>query len=491
MVDVEEVAVSRLHYVARPYGHLMTDHVLTTRRGGLWADMGMGKTVGTLTAVDALYLAGEVNRVLVVGPLIVARDTWPDEARKWDHLKNIEVMPVLGNEIERIKALNFDANVNTINYENLPWLVDYYGGMDRWPFDLVVPDEARRLKSFRIGAEKLKKNGEPKKSSKGGGKRAMALGRVAHTKVKRMMQLTGAPAPNGLGDLWGQVWFCDAGERLGRTHGAFRQRWFQKSFDGYNVEALPYAQDQMQGLLKDLYLRIDAADWFPLEKPVVIDKYVELPASARVKYREMEREMFTQIEDRSAEVFNAAARTQKCLQICNGAIYVDPLVEGEEHKGPKEWREIHDVKIQMLESIVEEANGSPLLVAYHFKSDLARLTKAFPKAMILSDAAQLKAFKTGRYEVGLGHPGSIGHGTDGLQEHCHRIAFFGHWWDMDQRDQIIGRIGEVRQYQAGKKRPVYIYNIIARGTCDEDVLARHESKRSVQSTLLDAMKRRY
>lgn len=463
----------RKPYTPRPYGRLMTDHILSVPRGGLWADMGLGKTVCTLTALDAMFLAGEDAPALVIAPLMVARDTWPDEARKWEHLRQIDVMPVVGSEAERSAALKYDASVFTINFENLPWLVERYG--DRWPFRTVVVDESRKLKSFRL---------------RQGGKRTAALAKVAHTKVKRMIQLTGAPAPNGLGDLWGQAWFIDAGKRLGRTYSAFRDRWFQQSFDGYGSTPLPFAQEQIQAALSDIYLRVDAADWFDLEKPIPVPVYVDLPPKARTIYKEMEKEMYAQVDDRSAEAFNAAARTQKCLQIANGAVYVDPLVGGEEARGPKEWREVHDVKLQALESIVEEAGGSPVLVAYHFKSDLARLVKAFPKARVLSDPVQMREFKTGKYEVGFGHPGSMGHGVDGLQDHCHRIAFFGHWWDMDQRNQIIGRVGPVRQYQAGHKRPVYIYDIIARDTVDELVIARHETKREVQDILLEAMKGR-
>ncbi|SDH41529.1 DEAD/DEAH box helicase [Propionivibrio dicarboxylicus] len=463
--------MNRRDYTPRPYGKLMTDFAIDVPRCALWADMGLGKTVCTYTALDAMFLAGESMPTLVIAPLIVARDTWPDEARKWAHLRQIDVMPIVGTEAERRTALRYDASVYTVNFENLPWLIEHLG--DRWSFRTVVVDEARKLKGFRL---------------RQGGKRTAMLAKVAHTKVKRMIQLTGAPAPNGLADLWGQAWFLDAGKRLGRTYDAFRQRWFQKSFDGYGVEPLPFAQDQIQGALADLCLRVDAADWFDLEKPINVPVYVDLPVKVRAKYREMEKEMYTQIEDRSVEAFNAAARTQKCLQLANGAVYVDPLTEGEESRGPKEWREVHDVKVQALESIVDEANGSPVLVAYHFKSDLARLRKAFPKARVLSDPVQLREFKTGKYEIGLGHPGSMGHGVDGLQDHCHRIAFFGHWWDMDQRDQIIGRVGPVRQFQAGHKRPVYIYDIIARDTVDELVLARHETKRDVQSLLLEAMK---
>ena len=463
--------MTRKPYTPRPYGRLMTDHALNVPRCAVWADMGMGKSVTTLTALDAMFLAGEDAPALVIAPLLVARDTWPDEARKWEHLRHIDAMPIVGTEAERRAALKYDASVYTVNFENLPWLVEHYG--ERWPFRTVVVDESRRLKSFRLQQ---------------GGKRTAALAKVAHTKVKRMIQLTGAPAPNGLDDLYGQAWFIDAGRRLGRTHSAFRARWFQKNYDGYGVSPLPFAQEQIQAALSDVCLRVDAADWFDLEKPIPVPVYVDLPPKARAIYKEMEKEMFAQVDDRSAEAFNAAARTQKCLQIANGAVYVDPLVQGEEARGPKEWREIHDVKLQALESIVEEAGGSPVLVAYHFKSDLARLVKAFPKARVLSDPAQMREFKTGKYEVGFGHPASMGHGVDGLQDHCHRIAFFGHWWDMDQRNQIIGRVGPVRQYQAGHKRPVYIYDIIARDTVDELVIARHETKREVQDLLLEAMK---
>lgn len=478
---------SRKPYTPRPYGELITNYILDVPRPLIWADMGMGKTVCTLTALDGLFLSGESAPALVIAPLIVARDTWPDEVLKWEHLRGMGVSPVLGTEVERRRALRQDANVYTINYENLPWLVDYLG--DRWPFRTVVADEARRLKSFRVGGGKAKKNGEPKRAA-GGSKRAYALARVAHTKVKRFIELTGAPAANGLDDLWGQAWFADAGKRLGRTHGAFKQRWFQQAFDGFGSTALPFAQEQIQAALADICLRVDAKDWLDLRKPVMVPRYAELPPKARARYKEMEKEMYTVIEGHGVEAFNAAARTQKCLQLCNGAVYVDPLVQGEETRGPKEWREVHDVKLQVLESIANEAGGEPLLVAYHFQSDLARLRKAFPKARVLSDPAQLREFKTGRYEIGLAHPASLGHGTDGLQEHCHRIAFFGHWWDMDQRDQIIARVGPVRQYQAGHDRPVYVYDIIIKDTVDELVLARHESKRSVQDLLLDAMKRR-
>lgn len=454
----------RKDYTPHPYQQFIREHIHTVPRNAVWAGMGMGKTVSTLTAIDDLSLVEDVYPALVAAPLRVARSTWPDEAQKWNHLRNVSVMPVVGTEAERRMALRHDANVFTVNYENIPWLVDHYG--DKWPFKTFVSDESTRLKNFRL---------------RQGGVRARSLGRVAHTKIKRFIELTGTPSPNGLADLWGQAWFLDAGHRLGRTHTAFKQRWFQSSPDGYGSVALPFAQEQIQDALRDLCLTVDPKDWFDLDEPIVRPVYVDLPAKVRVKYREMEREMFTQIEEHSVEAFNAASRTMKCLQLANGAIYTDD-------KG--NWKEVHDEKIQALDSIVSEAAGAPVLVAYHFKSDLARLLRAFPKGRVLDSSPQtIRDWNTGRIPVLFAHPASAGHGLN-LQDGGNILVYFGHWWNLEERMQILERIGPMRQKQAGHNRPVWVYNIVARDTVDEDVIERCESKREVQDILLDAMKRR-
>lgn len=454
----------RKEYTPHPYQQLIREHLHALPRNAVWAGMGMGKTSSTLTALDDLAIVDDVYPALVLAPLRVARTTWPEEARKWKHLTNVNVMPIVGSVQERKLALKHDANVFTVNYENVPWLIEHFG--ERWPFKTVVADEATRLKSFRL---------------RQGGVRARALGRVAHTKAKRFIELTGTPAPNGLADLWGQMWFLDAGQRLGRTHSAFKQRWFQKSFDGYGSVPLPMAEAEIHDRLRDLCLTVDAKDWFDLNEPIVRNVYVDLPAGVRVKYREMEREMFTQIETHEVEAFNAASRTMKCLQLANGAAYIDD-------KG--NWKEVHDEKIQAVESLLAEANGTPVLLAYHFKSDLFRLQKAFPDAINVATTQGLEDAKRGKGRLWLGHPASMGHGIDGLQEHCNIAAFFGHWWAMEERQQFIERIGPMRQKQSGHDRNVWVYNILARDTVDEDVVARHETKREVQDILLEAMKRR-
>lgn len=457
-----------------PYGYqaMITQHILENPRCAVWSFMGSGKTVSSYTAIDALHLVGETDPVLVIGPLRVARDTWPDEVRKWQHLSGITVMPIVGSEGERRMALRHKADVYTINFENIEWLVEFYG--ERWPFKTVIWDESTRLSGFRL---------------KQGTRQARAIGRIAHTKAKRFIELTGTPAPNGLAKLWGQIWMLDGGKRLGRTYESFRQRWFQKSFDGYSIDPLPFAQEQIQDVLRDLCITIDAKDWFDLDEPIVINRYVDLPVKARIKYREMEKDMFTQIEGRDCEAFGAAARTMKCLQLANGAVYVDPDADSDLHSKSKEWRELHDAKLQELDSIVEEANGMPLMVVYEFKSDLARLRKAFPKGVVLGERDGLAAFKAGRAQMGFAHPASLGHGVDGLQNVTNTIVFFGHNWNLETYMQIIERIGPVRQMQAGFDRLVFVYHIIARDTVDEMVMARRESKRSVQDILLRAMKR--
>lgn len=454
----------RYPYIARPYQHLMTNHVIETERCAIWAGMGLGKSIATLTAIDHLITAGEEQPVLILAPLRVAKSVWPAESRKWGHLRHISVIAVVGSEQERRRALNHDASVFACNYDNLPWLIEHYG--ERWPFATVVSDESTRLKSFRL---------------RQGGVRAQMLARVAHTKVKRFIQLTGTPSPNGLKDLWGQAWFLDKGVRLGRTMEAFKQRWFQRSFDGYSLDPLPFAQEQIQDKLRDICLAIDAKDWFDLKAPIVNNIYVDLPAKARQLYKDMEKRMFMEIEEHPIEAFNAAARTIKCLQIANGAAYTDELGN---------WKEIHNAKIEALESVVEEANGAPVLVAYHFKSDLARLQRAFPQARALDTSpATITAWNAGKIPLLLAHPASAGHGIN-LQDGGNIIAFFGHWWDLEQYQQIIERIGPVRQAQSGYDRPVFIHHIIARDTVDEMVMARRESKREVQDILLRAMKAR-
>ncbi|VAK82427.1 SNF2 family N-terminal domain [Enterobacter hormaechei] len=325
-------------FTPRPYQDLIINHEIDILRCNIWAGMGMGKTVATLTTLEDLFMAGaETQPALVLAPLRVAASTWPDEAVKWGHLRNIEVQPIVGNAKARAAALaNSNASVFTINYDNLVWLVEELGSL--WPFGTVIPDESTRLKSFRL---------------RGGGKRAAALGKVAHKHIRRWMNLTGTPAPNGLVDLWGQAWFVDQGQRLGRTYGAFTSRWFKSiQFPGQSwtkLEPFAHSQSEIQRALADVTISLDAADWFDIKEPIHNVIRVDMPPKARQQYREMEKEMFLELNGEGIEAPNAAAKTVKCLQIASGAVYTDDAGS---------WSELHDAKLQALDSILTEAAGA-------------------------------------------------------------------------------------------------------------------------------------
>jgi len=457
-------------FVPREYQDTMLRHIIDVPRCGVWAGMGLGKTAGTLTAIDGLRLSGDIQRpILVLAPLRVAQTTWPDEIKKWRHIQHLKVQSIVGSESDRRAALNRSGEIYTLNYENIPWLVDYVMKRGGWPFDAIIADESTKLKGFRL---------------RQGAKRAAELGRVAF-KSKRFVNLTGTPAPNGLADLWGQTWFLDGGERLGRSFSAFTQRWFQKSFDGYSVDPLPHAQREIEERLKDLCLSLNAADYFDIDKPIEAIIDVDLPRDARRMYDDMEKTMFAELDEiglDTIEAVNAAARTLKCLQLANGAAYID--------ENSTAWKQVHDVKLRALEDVIEEAAGMPVLVAYHFKSDLERLRKHFPKARVLDKNPQtIRDWNTGKIPMLLAHPASAGHGLN-LQDGGNILCFFSIDWNLENHDQIIERIGPVRQFQAGHKRPVFVYYIMARGTVEHTVYQRLKTKASIQQLLMEAMKAR-
>lgn len=461
-------------FTPHPSQTLSLDFIGSTPRCALWAGMGMGKTTTVLTYLNAQYnILGDTQPTLVLGPKRVARDTWPNEIGKWNHLQGLEIAAAIGDVEDRKAALRRDVPIVTINYDNLPWLVDQYEGK-AWPFGRVVSDESTRLKGHRL---------------KQGGARTAALARHAHKDVTEFIELTGTPSPNGLRDLWGSMWFLDAGKRLGRTYSSFMERWFQSvpGGDGYSqVRELAHAQEEIQHLLRDLVLTLDPKDWFDLREPLFNTIEVTLPPHARAKYRDMERELFIAFESgEDVEAFGASGKSLKCLQLASGAIYLDP-----ERYGPGKWVETHTEKLEALESIIAEAEGMPLLVAIWFKSDRERILKHIKGAVDLSTDEGMATFRAGKASVGIAHPQSLGHGIDGLQDVTCQIVFFSHWWDLELHDQIIERIGPMRQYQSGHDRLVTVHYIVARGTIDEDVVARRITKASVQDCLRDAMKRR-
>lgn len=448
-----------MRFKPRPYQEIMAEHVIKIKRCALHVPMGFGKTASVFLALNTLSLVERI-KTLVVAPLRVAESVWPREVGKWDDFNHFNVVPILGSAMERTKALNTSADVHVINYDNLQWLC----AQNSWKWNLVVADESTRLKSFRL---------------RSGSKRAKELSKYAFSKCSRFIELTGTPAPNGLCDLWGQLWFLDGGQRLGKSFTAFMQRWFRpKHINSYEWIPMPHAQKEISERIADICLSFKVEDWFDIEKPIVNNISVMLPEKAMQMYKMFEKMMFLELEkNKEIEAFNAASLSIKSLQLANGAVYTDDQ---------QNWEAVHDAKLNALEGVIEEAAGAPVLVAYHFKSDLARLRKRFPNGKELRDSKSIEAqWNKGEIPVLFIHPASGGHGLN-LQDGGNIIAFFGLWWDFEHYSQVIERIGPVRQLQSGHPRPVYIYNLVAQGTIDEVVLKSRETKRTVHDLLIEA-----
>lgn len=448
---------------------LLGDFTVTHNTGAtLWSLNKMFQS-GILEDWDQENWKGD--RVLVLAPLRVASGTWPSEQVRWQ-FPALRVVDGTGSRQYREDVmLNDDANVVCCNYDILEWLVEFWG--DRWPFTVIVADESTKLKSFR---------------SRGGSKRARALGKVAHKKIKRFINLTGTPAPNGLKDLWGQMWFIDAGQRLGSSYQAFTDRWFVGVQEGAHHAAKSYkpragADTEIHQRIADISLTVDAAEFFGCDKPVFVPVLVNLPPKARKAYDEMEKELFAQLDAGEVEASNAAARTQKCLQIAGGAVYTT----GGDGDASREWELVHNAKLDALDSIYDELNGAPLLVAYQYQHDRERILKKFPEAVGLAKGAkgnnQIDAWNRGEIPMLLLHPASGGHGLN-LQDGGHHMAFFNTGWNYEHYAQVIERIGPVRQFQANHPRPVFVYLIQAAGTLDEEVQKRVEGKADVQGLLM-------
>lgn len=479
-----------MKFQRRPYQKPITSFIVSKKRCNIWATMGSGKTGATLWAINSLYATGAMadwdpetetgDRVLILAPLRVASITWPDEQEKWQ-FANIRITDATGKPAWREQALLSDANVVCTNYESIDWLLNYYG--KDWPFSMVVADESTKLKGFR---------------TRQGSKRAKALSKIAHKelrhgfRVNRWVNLTGTPAPNGLIDLWGQQWFVDGGNALGSSYTAFTDRFFNSVRVGNNafaVQKIPTksADKQIHRLLKSSSLTVDAAEYFGCDKPTSVPVVVALPPKARKYYDEMEKVLRVELESGEVEAANAAAKTAKCLQIAGGAVYLSDA-DGD---ASKEWQELHDAKLQGLESIVDELSGAPLLVSYQYRHDVPRILKRFPQAVALAKGRkadeQVRAWNAGKIPMLLVHPASAGHGLN-LQDGGHHLAIFNDTWNYEHYAQVIERIGPIRQMQAGHPRPVFVYHIQAKGTLDQVIAQRRDGKKSVQDLVMEYMK---
>jgi SNF2 family DNA or RNA helicase len=451
-----------MDFIAKPYQQAIYTWLHKVKRSAVFASMGSGKTVSSLSALEHLNLVEDDYPVLVIAPLRVATTTWPDEIEKWSHLQHLKVSVINGPLKTRLEALNKKVDIYTTNYENLTWLVDTLG--TRWNFKTVICDECTRLKGFRL---------------RQGAKRPKSLAKVIHTRVNRVILLTGTPAPNGLKDLWGQIYFIDQGVRLGKSYNAFCERWFTTDYSGFNLLPKENAQKEIEELLKDICITVNAEDWEPTDKPITNKILVDLPPKAKVLYKKMEKEMFAELEQGSVEALTQATAGMKCAQIANGALYLED----------KSYEVVHDEKIRALESVIEEAGGMPVLVAYRFKSDLERLRRAFPGGRALSDNdANIRAWNEGEIPILFVYPKSGGIGLN-LADGSNILVFFSVDWPLEDHMQMIERIGPRRQKQAGYNRPVFVHYLLARETIDETIMERLETKKTVQEVLLEAMNR--
>lgn len=469
-------------YVPRPYQRPMTQFMVDNPRVNMYAGMGVGKSPATLEAIAQLFLFGEITRVLVLAPKRVAQSTWPGEVEKFkSSFGHMTYAVAVGDAAARHAAIRSTAQLVFMNYENLTWLVENYGAT--FNFDMIVCDESSRLSGLRVSLQRSK-TGKQFLTGQGGS-RAKSLARVALTKTKRFVNLSGTPAANGLEQLWGQAFFLDSGRRLGTSFTAFSHRWFRSvpgsSREQARITPLPYADEQIRAAIKDITMAVEAKDHFDLPPLIENTIYVELPPAARKHYKQIEKEFFTEIQGHAIEAFSAGAKSQKALQLAAGAAYTDD--EGS-------WVSVHDEKLDALGSIVSEAAGMPVLVFYHFKSDLARIRKAFPKAEHLgTNPKTIEAWNAGQIQMLLAHPQSAGHGLS-LQHGSNICCFFTTSWSLETDSQAIERLGPTRQAQSGYNRPVFVHRIVAKDTLDEVVVARLKTKASVQDALMAAMKHR-
>lgn len=457
-----------MKFVPRSYQKLIVDNILYNKRTAVFAGMGLGKTASTLEAIRQIKAVRPSLTVLIIAPLRVAQSTWPDEVRKWDSFKDLRVSVICGSAKARRDALLADADIYTINYENIPWLVDELKG--DWFFDLIVADESTRLKGLR---------------ARQGTQRAKALAKVAF-KSEGFVELTGTPAPNGLLDLWGQMWFLDKGARLGKSFSAFQKEFFYPISRGGGATRwvewkLQEGSDKrIKRRIEDVSITVNPEDYFDVAKNIFNDIVVELPREVMRQYRKFARELYLELES-GAEVTaaNAAVKTGRLLQMASGAVYV------EDSEGSDAYTVIHRVKIEALASVIEEANGAPVLCAYSYRHEVDRILKAFPYARVLDKSPQtIRDWNKGKIPLLLAHPASCGHGLN-LQDGGNILVFFSCTWSLELHDQIVERIGAVRQAQAGHDRPTFVHYLIAKGTLDEAVKERLATKRDILDVLLD------
>jgi SNF2 family DNA or RNA helicase len=443
--------LSREHL--HPYQRRAVEFIKSRQRCGLFLDMGLGKSVSTLTAALDLIQSFAVHKVLVIAPLRVANSVWAQETAKWAHLRPLRVSVCTGLSKRRLAALQMDADVYVINRENVEWLVEQYG--TRWPFDMVVIDESSSFKNASS-------------------KRFRAMRRVLPY-TQYMALLTGTPSPNGLIDLWSQVYLIDFGQSLGRTMTAYKQRFFEADYMGYKFKARDGSEGSIHNLIAPFTVHMSAEDYLDLPPRIDLTIKTQMPDAALQRYKDFERTLLAELDDGDVvEAMTAAVLANKLLQYANGGLYTDDK---------KNWSEIHSAKLDALAEILEDNAGENVLVSYNYRFDLERLQKRFPDAVVLDKQQEtIDRWNRGEIRLLLAHPASAGHGLN-IQAGGSLIVWFGMTWSLENYLQFNARL-----HRQGQTKPVRIIHLVTEDTIDERVLAVLGNKEKSQSALLKALK---
>ena len=475
--------------IFRPYQEWMTKQIVALKRLLLGAEMGLGKTAATLKAIVELLDAGEIRSVLIVAPVRVAEETWPEEIQKWAFARHLRYRVVTGTPEERMAALRYGpCEVTIINRENLRWLLKTLG-IRRWKFDMMVYDEASRLKSGKLEST-------PAKRADGtvGDPRMTELGVIyrCHLFTPRFVGLTGTPAPNGLIDLWGPMFAVDNGQRLGSSKTAYKNRWFIEEKYGYGIEPRVGAEDQIMDAIGDRFFSLAESDYLTLPPLIERDHYVTLPPLVMKRYKQFEREMALEIQTRSGdremiEAVNRGVLTNKLLQFANGSLYENVKFDEDTDKRlPRDATVVHKLKLDALDSIVEESMGQPMLIAYSFQFDRETILKRYPQCRLYGDTPGSKRdWDAGRIPMMLIHPASAGHGLN-FQFGANIAVWYGLCWSSELYQQFIKRL-----HRSGQKRDhVMLHRIIARKTADETILPILRERKVVEDRIKSAVKAR-
>lgn len=445
-----------MKYQPHEYQKRATQFIIDNRYCALFLDMGLGKTVSTLTAIDILkndYL--EIDKVLVIAPKSVALNTWSGETAKWDHLKKLRISVAMGTAAQRTKAIERDADIYVTNRDNVKWIVDYFK-KEPWPFDTVVLDESSSFKN--PSSQRFK-----------------ALRKI-RPQLRRVIELTGTPSPNGLMDLWPQIWLLDMGERLGRTLGSYRSEFFMAGRRNgavvYDWIARPGARQRISKRLADISMSMQASDY--LDMPDVIDGglTLALPPDEMRDYQAFQKEQLMQLDNTDIEAVTAAALTNKLLQYTGGALYDD------QHN----WHEVSTAKLEALQDIVESTDES-VLIYYQYQSEKDRILKMLPDAVTFTGEPELlESWNAGKIRLMLAHPASVAYGLN-MQAGGHIIVWYTPTWNLELYMQANARL-----HRQGQTKPVVIYHLIAAGTIDERVMQALNCKNGSQAALLKHIK---